>query len=267
MINVFYMEKSNEMLKEIIEIARKAGDAILEFYEDDVEVMKKDDDSPLTKADLASHNIIVEALKELDPKTPIISEESGIPSYEERKTWSKFWIVDPLDGTKEFIKKNGEFTVNIALIDDGKPVLGVVYIPVKETTYYASREKGTYKQVNQEEPKRIYSDASTPQEPLVAVKSRSHGSEALLAELEEKGLNVQKTIPAGSSLKFCLVAEGEADIYPRMGPTMEWDVAAGDCVYRYSAREGEHPSPLTYNKPDLKNGGFLIGLADQSVKL
>lgn len=255
-----YMEKTKEMLNKVIEIARLAGDAMLEFYKEDVEVMKKDDDSPLTKADLASHEIIVEALKNIDPNTPIISEESGIPGYEERKGWSKFWIVDPLDGTKEFIKKNGEFTVNIALIDNGKPVLGVVYIPVKETTYYASREEGAYKQVRKEEPKRIYSEASTSNEPLIAVKSRSHGSEALAAKLREKGLNVEKAIPAGSSLKFCLVAEGKADIYPRMGPTMEWDVAAGDCVYRYSAREGEHPSTLTYNKPDLKNGSFIIGL-------
>lgn len=248
------------MLKQIIEISKQAGEAMLEFYEDDMEVMKKDDDSPLTKADLASHHIIVDALKELDPDTPVISEESGIPEYEERKDWTKFWIVDPLDGTKEFIKKNGEFTVNIALIDEGKPVMGVVYIPVKKTTYYASEEEGAYKQVGDAEPERIYSEAAGHDQELVAVQSRSHGSDALVKELEQKGLNVHKTIPAGSSLKFCLVAEGAADIYPRMGPTMEWDVAAGDCVYRYSARKGEHESPLTYNKPDLKNGGFLIGL-------
>ena len=248
------------MLKKIIGIARQAGEAMLEYYEDDIEVTKKDDNSPLTKADLASHHIIVDALKKLDPDTPVISEESGIPPYEKRKDWSKFWIVDPLDGTKEFIKKNGEFTVNIALIDHGKPVLGVVYIPVKKTMYYATREGGAYKQVEEESPERIYSEAGDGSGSLVAVQSRSHGSDTLVTELKEKGLSVRKTIPAGSSLKFCLVAEGTADIYPRMGPTMEWDVAAGDCVYRYSAREGAHPSPLTYNKPDLKNSGFLIGL-------
>ncbi|WP_372638030.1 3'(2'),5'-bisphosphate nucleotidase CysQ [Fodinibius sp.] len=250
------------MLKEIIATAKQAGAAILEYYDDDVEVMHKEDDSPLTKADLAAHHIIVDALKRIDPDTPVISEESGIPDYDDRREWTAFWIVDPLDGTKEFIKKNGEFTVNIALIDNGKPVLGVVYVPDKKITYYATREEGAFKQVGDEEPHRIYSEASSTDSPLTAVQSRSHGSDSLIKQLQEKGLQVTETIPAGSSIKFCLVAEGAADIYPRMGPTMEWDVAAGDCVYRYSAREGVHPSPLTYNKPDLKNSGFLIGLKE-----
>ena len=252
------------MLKEIIGIAKEAGEAMLDIYEDaqDVEISRKDDDSPLTKADLASHHIIVDALKKLDPETPIISEESGIPDYEERKGWDKFWIVDPLDGTKEFIKKNGEFTVNIALIDEGVPVLGVVYVPDKDTTYYAEKGKGAFKQVGTDQPTRIYSTGSTSDQLLVAVQSRSHGSDKLKNDLKEKGLEIKEAIPAGSSLKFCLVAEGKADIYPRMGPTMEWDVAAGDAVYRYSAKEGAHSSPLTYNKPDLKNGSFLIGLKE-----
>lgn len=256
------------MLKEIIGVAHRAGDAILEYYHQDkeVEISRKEDDSPLTKADLASHEIIMEALQELDPETPVISEESGIPEYEDRKGWTKFWIVDPLDGTKEFIKKNGEFTVNIALVDEGVPVMGVVYVPDKETVYYAEKGKGAYKQVGVEEPQRIYSSPARKDEPLVAVQSRSHGSETLKEQLSEQGLQVEKAIPAGSSLKFCLVAEGKADIYPRMGPTMEWDVAAGDAVYRYSARKGAHPSPLTYNKPDLKNGSFIVGL-DENVEL
>lgn len=251
------------MLKEIIGVAKKAGEAILEYYHqaEDVEITRKDDNSPLTKADMAAHRIIVDALRELDPETPIISEESGVPDYGERKGWSKFWIVDPLDGTKEFIKKNGEFTVNIALIDKGIPVLGVVYVPDKNTTYYASKDGGSYKQEGLESPQRIFSEAGSKDDALTAVQSRSHGSGKLVEQLKEKGLKVKKTIPAGSSIKFCLVAEGKADIYPRMGPTMEWDVAAGDAVYRYSAREGAHPSPLIYNKPDLKNGSFLIGLS------
>lgn len=250
------------MIEKLITIAQEAGDAILEYYNrtDDVEVITKEDDSPLTKADMASHHVIIDALKELDPDTPVISEESGIPAYEERKGWTRFWIVDPLDGTKEFIKKNGEFTVNIALVDDGKPVMGVVYIPDKGTTYYATQQEGAYKRINGKT-ERIYSDPADTTRPLTAVKSRSHGSDSLEEELKEKGITLGKAIPAGSSLKFCLVAEGTADIYPRMGPTMEWDVAAGDCVYRYSAREGAHPSPLTYNKPGLKNDGFLIGMA------
>jgi len=251
------------MLKEIIETAQRAGEAILEFYDDPIEVSHKDDDSPLTKADLAAHHLIVDALKKIDPDTPVISEESGVPEYADRKDWSTFWIVDPLDGTKEFIKKNGEFTVNIALIDGGEPVLGVVYVPDMNTTYYATREGGAFKQVGDEKPRRIYSEASKPGEPLTAVQSRSHGSDALISQLEKKGLRVTETLPAGSSIKFCLVAEGRADIYPRMGPTMEWDVAAGDCVYRYSASQGAHSSPLRYNKPDLKNEGFLIGITDQ----
>jgi len=253
------------MLKEIIGIAKEAGEAMLDIYHNaqDVEITRKDDDSPLTKADLASHHIIVDALQELDPDVPIISEESGIPDYEERKEWEKFWIVDPLDGTKEFIKKNGEFTVNIALIKDGIPVMGAVYVPDKRTIYYSEKGKGAFKQVGTDAPERIYSTGSDKDEPLVAVQSRSHGSDKLVTQLKEKGLTVEETIPAGSSIKFCLVAEGKADIYPRMGPTMEWDVAAGDAVYRYSGQEGVHESPLTYNKPDLKNGSFLIGLKEK----
>lgn len=248
------------MLDKIIETARDAGEAILEFYSEEIEVYDKEDDSPLTKADLAAHHIIVDALAEIDPDTPVISEESGVPDYEERKNWNKFWIVDPLDGTKEFIKKNGEFTVNMALIEEGKPVLGVVYLPAKDVLYFAENEIGSYKSENKEEPVRIYSFVADTSKPLTVIQSRSHGSDNLKDELAEKGIIMKDSVKAGSSLKFCLVAEGKADIYPRMGPTMEWDVAAGDCVYRNSAKDGQHYSPLTYNKTDLKNGSFLIGL-------
>jgi len=252
------------MLEKIIETAREAGAAILEFYSEDIEVMDKEDDSPLTKADLAAHHIIVDALAEIDPDTPVISEESGVPGYEERKNWTKFWIVDPLDGTKEFIKKNGEFTVNIALIDEGEPVLGVVYIPAKDVLYYAEKGKGSYKVEDGNKPQRILSEAADLSQPLTVIQSRSHGSDSLKDDLKKKGITMKDSVKAGSSLKFCLVAEGKADIYPRMGPTMEWDVAAGDCVYRNSAEEGQHYSPLTYNKKDLLNSGFLIGL-DEGV--
>ena len=252
------------MLEKIIETAREAGAAILEFYSEDIEVVDKEDDSPLTKADLAAHHIIVDALAEIDPDTPVISEESGVPGYEERKNWNKFWIVDPLDGTKEFIKKNGEFTVNIALIDEGEPVLGVVYIPAKDVLYYAEKGKGSYKVEDGNKPQRILSKAADLSEALTVIQSRSHGSDSLKDDLKKKGITMKDSVKAGSSLKFCLVAEGKADIYPRMGPTMEWDVAAGDCVYRNSAEEGQHYSPLTYNKKDLLNSGFLIGL-DEGV--
>lgn len=248
------------MIQKIIDTAREAGKAIMEYYQEDVEIDRKEDNSPLTKADLASHHIILNALEEIDPDTPVISEESGVPDYQIRKGWPSFWIVDPLDGTKEFIKKNGEFTVNIALIEQGEPILGVVYIPAKELTYYALKGEGSFKQQDGAEPERIHSEKADTSKPVTVIQSRSHGSDDLEAKLAGKGIRMGQTISAGSSLKFCLVAEGKADIYPRMGPTMEWDVAAGDCVYRNSAREGQHASPLTYNKPDLKNGGFIIGL-------
>jgi len=248
------------MLEKIITTAKEAGDAILEFYNDDVEVMHKEDESPLTKADLAAHHIIIDALKELDPDTPVISEESGVPDYKDRSHWNKLWIVDPLDGTKEFIKKNDEFTVNIALVENGDPILGVVYVPVKDTIFYAQKGQGSFKKEGSNKAKPIFSENADKNNDLVAVQSRSHGSDRLVNKLKEEGLTVDQTIPAGSSLKFCLVAEGKADIYPRMGPTMEWDVAAGDCVYRYSAPDGVHSSPITYNKKDLKNTGFLIGI-------
>lgn len=248
------------MFDKVIETAREAGKATLEYYNQEIEVETKDDNSPLTKADLAAHKVIMKALKEIDPETPIISEEGGIPTYEERKDWKKFWIVDPLDGTKEFIKKNGEFTINIALIEDGEPVFGVVYVPAQDITYYGSKSGGSYKQEDEDEPMRIYSTPADTQTPLTVVKSRSHGSSELQDTLGEKGITIKEAIPAGSSIKFCLVAEGKADLYPRMGPTMEWDVAAGDCVYRNSAKQGQHSSPLKYNKPDLKNEGFIIGL-------
>lgn len=248
-------------MEKIIKTAKKAGEAILEYYDkEELEITDKADDSPLTKADMAAHHIIIDELKKIDPDTPVISEESGVPPYEERKAWNKFWIVDPLDGTKEFIKKNGEFTVNIALVENGEPVLGVVYIPAKDVTYFAAKGEGAFKQEGEEGPKRIYSGIADISKPVTVIQSRSHGSDTLKEDLAQKGITMKDSVKAGSSLKFCLVAEGKADIYPRMGPTMEWDVAAGDCVYRNSAREGQHNSPLTYNKKDLKNSGFIIGL-------
>lgn len=248
------------MIQNVIETAREAGEAILSYYSGEIKVFEKKDESPLTKADMAAHHIILDALAEIDPGTPVISEESGVPEYEKRKDWNRFWIVDPLDGTKEFIKKNDEFTVNIALIEDGEPVLGVLYIPAKGQLFYAEKGKGSFRVNEGEEPERIYSAPADTSLPLKVAASRSHQSRSLKDDLHEQGIEIKELIAAGSSLKFCLVAQGIADIYPRTGPTMEWDVAAGDCIYRNSAKEGEHPSPLSYNKPDLKNEGFLIGL-------
>lgn len=248
------------MLQFIIETAEKAGQKILEFYQSDIEVTSKEDNSPLTKADMAAHYIIVNALKEKDSNTPVISEESGVPEYEVRKKWAKFWLVDPLDGTKEFIKKNGEFTVNIALIEKGEPVMGVVYAPAKNLMYFAEKGNGSFKKEGTGEARRIFSEKADKTKPLSVIESRSHGSQALEDYLKEEGILIKERVKSGSSLKICLVAEGAADLYPRMGPTMEWDVAAGDAVYRYSARQGVHESGIKYNKEDLLNPNFVIGI-------
>ncbi|MEP1305316.1 MAG: 3'(2'),5'-bisphosphate nucleotidase CysQ [Balneola sp.] len=247
------------MIERIIEIAKEAGNKILEFYDDEIVVEAKSDDSPLTKADLAAHHYIVDELIKLDSSIPIISEESGVPEYATRKNWIKYWLVDPLDGTKEFIKKNGEFTVNIALIEEGKPVLGVVYAPALQVLYYAEKGLGAFKKVKEESTEQIFSKKADKSMPISIIESRSHGSSALEEFLQNEGINVKKRVKSGSSLKICLVADGTADLYPRMGPTMEWDVGAGDAVYRYSAKEGIHDSGIKYNKENLLNPNFVIG--------
>jgi 3'(2'), 5'-bisphosphate nucleotidase len=248
------------MIDKIIKTAREAGEKILTYYSDDVEVYHKEDDSPLTQADLASQKVILKALSGIDPDTPVISEEAELPPYERRKDWKRFWLVDPLDGTKEFIKRNGEFTVNIALIEHGEPVLGVLYIPAKDQLYYAQEGEGSFRKQGKEQAARIFSSSADKSRPLKVAVSRSHRSDSLENNLNEQGIRVEEFLSAGSSLKFCLVAEGKADIYPRTGPTMEWDVGAGDCIYRNSVKNGDHHSPLRYNKPDLRNEGFIIGL-------
>ncbi|MEX2574277.1 MAG: 3'(2'),5'-bisphosphate nucleotidase CysQ [Balneolaceae bacterium] len=251
---------TTDMTETIINISRQAGKAILEYYTEDIEVEQKSDDSPLTKADTAAHHLIVGALKKFTGDIPVISEEGGISGYDERKSWKRFWLVDPLDGTKEFIKRNGEFTVNIALIENGIPVLGVVHVPAGDVTYTGGKGAGSFKIISSGEPVRLRSVKPDLADPLAVVVSRSHGSDELQEELTGQGISIGKTLIAGSSLKFCLVAEGTADIYPRMGPTMEWDTAAGDAVFRYSGENGARVSPLSYNKPLLKNEGFIIGL-------
>jgi 3'(2'), 5'-bisphosphate nucleotidase len=205
-----------------------------------------------------AHDILVRGLRRIDPGTPVVSEEAEAASFEIRRRWNRFWLVDPLDGTKEFIKRRAEFTVNVALIEDGEPVFGVVLAPALDLLYWAVKGEGAWREEKAGPPQRIYSGPLEPGTPLTVVESLSHPS----TELEEylKTIPVARRVKAGSSLKFCWVAEGRADVYPRLGPTMEWDVAAGDCIYRQSGREGERPSPLTYNKPDLRNTSFVIGL-------
>ncbi len=244
----------------VIALAREAGRATMTYYDGatDAGVREKDDRSPVTLADEVAHEILVEGLHRLDPSTPVVSEEAEAASFEHRRGWRRFWLVDPLDGTKEFIKRRAEFTVNVALVEDGQPVFGVVLAPALELLYWAVQGGGAWREEKGGAAERIYSTMPAPGTPLTVVESLSHPS----PELEEYLLTipVARRVKAGSSLKFCWVAEGRADIYPRLGPTMEWDVAAGDCIYRQSGRDAERPSPLTYNKPDLRNPSFIIGL-------
>ncbi len=248
----------NELLKDIEELAVKAGSAIMDVYQsDDFGVDHKADDSPLTKADLAAHKVIVAGLQGLTPETPILSEESTDIPYEERKAWDKYWLVDPLDGTKEFIKRNGEFTVNIALIEHGKPILSVVYVPVTEVSYSAAAGVGVFKREKGKKHS-IMVKRNSRFKPTV-VGSRSHMSDEVKSYLERLGQH--ELVSMGSSLKFCLVAEGKADLYPRLGLTSEWDTAAAQCIVEQAGGkvvtlDGE---PLRYNsKESLLNPHFMV---------
>ena len=251
---------SAELRSAVRDLAREAGRATMTYYDGarPVEVREKADQSPVTLADEAAHAILLAGLRRLDPATPVVSEEAEAASFETRRGWRRFWLVDPLDGTKEFIKRRAEFTVNVALIEEGEPVFGVVLAPALDLLYWAVKGGGAWREEQGGPAERVYSTAPAPGTPLTVVESLSHPSE----ELEEylRTIPVARRVKAGSSLKFCWVADGRADVYPRLGPTMEWDVAAGDCVYRQSGRDGERPSPLTYNKPDLRNTSFVIGL-------
>ena len=350
-------EETKELLYQLIEIAAEAGRAILDVYNSEFEVSYKDDKSPLTKADERSHEIILHHLENLSIPTPyhattstpcampsapcdspnlpppVLSEEGRDIPYDERKNWEYFYLVDPLDGTKEFVKRNGEFTVNIALIHKERPVLGVIYVPVKGTFYYAAEGLGAYKMDSskiidltglsskeaeksgglldkilsrstrlplnrsaslaftqpQPQPQPFFSPMpsapcafpqpqpffspmpSAPcampirQSSIIIVGSRSHASnnlENFIKEMEEKYGEVE-VISAGSSLKFCLIAEGKADLYPRYGPTMEWDTAAGQVIVEQSGGQVlnmETKEPLRYNKEELLNPWFISSM-------
>ena len=256
MLTAGRLQVDTHALDNLARIAQAAGEAAMVHY-DQPAVELKGDRSPVTAADRAAHTVVVEALAEWVPAVPVISEEGRIPPFAERKDWSRFWLVDPLDGTKEFIQRNGEFTVNIALIDSGEPVLGVVYAPAVNLLYVAGRGLGAWRQRAAGPRERIYSRTAPRAGGLIVVESRSHPS----AELERfiETIQVAERIAAGSSLKFCLVADGSADLYPRFGPTMEWDVAAGDCIWRNATLTGQNPSQLSYNTPELRNAGFVIG--------
>lgn len=266
-----------------IQASVEAGHAILDVYHSDFSVEYKTDTSPLTLADRQSHELIVNHLSEFN--IPILSEEGRDTPYQVRKTWDQLWVVDPLDGTKEFVKRNGEFTVNIALIENNMPVLGVIFIPDKETLYFAANGSGAYKLEKKLPSEVIDPDISNNEKdallarivdqaeqlplsrsalPLYTiVGSRSHQTPELQAYVEEKRREFGKVdfIAAGSSLKFCVVAEGRANIYPRLGPTMEWDTAAGQAIVENAGAKVvrfDNQQPLTYNKEDLYNPWFIV---------
>lgn len=253
-----------DLIEPIVALATDAGDAILEVYATDFEVENKTDESPLTQADLASNRRIIAGLTALTPDIPIISEEVGLPSFEERSAWERYWLIDPLDGTKEFVNRNGEFTVNIALVDNKRPVLGVVHVPVLKKTYVGCEGYGADVRDTGGTPHAIHV-ATESSRPVRVVGSRSHRGASLDAYLQQVGDH--DMVPMGSSLKFCVVAEGNADIYPRLGLTSEWDTAAAQAVVEQAGGKvlTWDGNPLLYNdKSDILNPFFIVvGAADR----
>lgn len=247
-----------ELIPQLLKIARQAGDVILDVYQnDDFGVEHKADDSPLTRADLAANGCIVAGLQAMAVGIPILTEEAADISWQERQQWQSYWLVDPLDGTKEFIKRNGEFTVNIALIHNHEAVAGVVFAPVLDKAWYGS-SAGAFVELADEPARPIRANSSVATVPKV-VGSRSHQSAALAGYLQNLGDH--ELVSMGSSIKICLIAEGAADLYPRLGPTCEWDTAAAHAVV--SAAGGQltdlELQPLRYNaKSEYLNPGFLV---------
>lgn len=250
------------LLEPCITLALRAGEAIMRVYADPFEVEHKADASPLTAADMAAHRILVAGLHTLTPELPVLSEESAAISWSERRAWTRYWLVDPLDGTREFVKRNGEFTVNIALIDGDRPVLGVVHAPALGETAFARRGVGAFAR---------HADGDTPlhvrrpEAPLRVAASRSHLDARTAAALARMG--EPATIGLGSSLKFLRIAAGEIDVYPRFGPTSEWDTAAAQCILEAAggvvlALDG---MPLRYNRKDSLLNPEFIALGDASL--
>ena len=251
-----------------VDIARDAGKAILAIYDTGFNVEEKEDKSPLTDADLAAHNLILARLSVLTPEIPILSEESAKLSFEERSSWETYWLVDPLDGTREFVKRNGEFTVNIALIHQHQSIIGVINVPVLDVDYYAWQDGGCYKSENKTEAKKI-SVKKLDGSPLSVAGSRSHGSEMMqnyMKKLAADNGGEVETLSMGSSLKFCLVAEGRADLYPRLGLTSEWDTAAAHCIVIQAGGyiTKTDMSPLEYNTKDSLLNPFFFVFGDNS---
>jgi len=261
------MEKHDlkELLDPVIQIAYQAGKVIMEVYDSEFSIEEKSDHTPVTEADIAANKIIETSLKELTPHLPILTEEATPTPYSERQNWERYWLIDPLDGTREFIKRNGEFTVNIALIDGDESVMGVVYAPVIGVLYYAAKGQGAFKQASTNEPVAIRVREKCSGKTVVAC-GRSHPTEEVVSFLENLGEH--EIIRVGSALKSCMVAEGKADLYPRLGPTSEWDTAAAQCVVEEAggAITDTTMQRLRYNtKDDLLNPHFFVA-GDRSIK-
>lgn len=252
----------NIEIEKLIPVAIKAGEEILEIYKTDFDVEIKGDNSPLTIADKKSNAVIIDALNSKYPDIPIISEENKLIAYDDRKHWDYCWMVDPLDGTKEFIKKNGEFTVNIALIHKGVPIAGIVHVPATKETFYAQKNKGAFK-ITGDVVSKIKISPLAQNNVLRIVGSRSHGSPELETYVDnmKSKFHAVEFVATGSSLKFCILAEGKADVYPRLGPTMEWDTAAGQIVAMEAGaivNVYNEDKPLLYNKENLLNPYFIV---------
>jgi len=257
------MDITRDLLDSLCDIAVAAGQKTLPIYHSDFDVQTKDDDSPLTQADLAAHRSIKAALAELTPDTPQLSEEGAAIAFDERSKWAEYWLIDPLDGTKEFVKKNDQFTINIALIRDHQPILGVVYAPVLDTLWFAADGIGAFREVGDEAPQAIRVVPVDAAKPRVLV-SRSHRSpeiDELLGRMPD-----YEPITMGSSLKFCVIAEGSADFYPRLGPTSEWDTAAGHAVLAVAGGQitDVHGTPLAYNATESILNDWFIAFGDDA---
>ncbi|WP_337880058.1 3'(2'),5'-bisphosphate nucleotidase CysQ [Rheinheimera sp.] len=252
------LKLTQTLLAQVKQIAEAAGQAILQVYQRDFQVEQKDDDSPLTEADLAAHQLILAQLQALTPDVPVLSEEAADIPWSERQHWQEYWLVDPLDGTKEFIKRNGEFTVNIALVQQGEPVLGVIHAPVLDKTYAAAEGLGASR--TQHGLTESICTALTPSagEVVKVVGSRSHQTPEIADYLSR--FPQHELIAVGSSLKFCLVAEGTAHLYPRLGPTMLWDTGAGHVIAKVAGAKVTYTGIANpaYHRENLKNPNFLV---------
>lgn len=251
------MTELADLLADVCRIAVDAGKATLPIYHSNFDVQTKDDDSPLTQADLAAHRVIQQGLSALTPAWPQLSEEGADIDFEQRRQWTRYWLIDPLDGTREFVKKNDQFTVNIALIDQHRPVLGVVYAPVYDTLWFGADNAGACKQVGSADAAPLNTVTANTNKPRVLV-SRSHRSAAIDALLGR--MPDYEPITMGSSLKFCIIAEGAADFYPRLGPTSEWDTGAAHAILLAAGGQvtDVQGQPLRYNsKASLLNSHFL----------